>query len=122
MRTLGTDIIEVIRIATSIERYGDSFLKKIFTPREIEICRERATSAQSFAGKFAAKEAVIKALLSAFPEMNILFSQIEIDNDPNGRPIVRLLSKSKENSRIKSIEVSVSHIKKYANAIAMVEV
>ena len=59
---VGTDLIEIARIAESIRRYGERFLRRIFTPREIEYCQRKKNAAESFAARFAAKEAGAKAL------------------------------------------------------------
>ena len=59
---VGTDLMEIARIAQSVDRFGDRFLHRVFTPREIAYCRARRTAAESFAARFAAKEAAAKAL------------------------------------------------------------
>ena len=120
MITLGTDIVEIERIRSSIQRSGDRFLSKIYTRREIEICSNKPSSDQNYAGKFAAKEAVKKALLSANPTLAISFDQIEVDNNTDGCPIVNLVEPLKKICKLYKIEVSISHVKEYAIAVAMV--
>ena len=59
---LGTDIVEIVRIGEMIERHGELFLQRVYTEREVAYCQKRASSYQHFAGRWAAKEAVMKAL------------------------------------------------------------
>ncbi|MFA4838495.1 MAG: holo-ACP synthase [Candidatus Neomarinimicrobiota bacterium] len=120
MIKIGTDIIEVERIKESIERYGDRFLTKVFSPEEIRYCRNHAIPEQHYAGKFAAKESVQKALLSVNPTLNVWPNQIEIINDETGSPHVRLIGSLGEICRSYGIEISVSHVKEFATATAIV--
>jgi holo-[acyl-carrier protein] synthase len=117
---IGTDIIEVERVRESIERYGEKFLLKVFSLGEIQYCRGHAIPEQHFAGKFAAKESVQKALLSINPTLNVWPNQIEIFNDESGSPHVRLLGSLGEICRSYIIEISVSHVKEFATATAIV--
>jgi len=112
----GTDIIEVERIQKAIENLGDKFLKEVYTKKEIEYCiSKNVMKYQHFTARFAAKEAVFKAL-SKFLEnkYDLKWKDIEILNDNNGRPYV-VLNKDiiKENIEI---DISLSHIKDYAIA------
>ena len=117
---LGVDIIEISRIRKSIT--GEAFIKKVFTTKEVEYCEgttNSAVSASRFAVRFAAKEAVFKAL----PELSFLnWQEIEITNDFSGKPHVAFSGKSLEiiKSSGKKMEVSLSHSKYYAIAIVMV--
>lgn len=120
MIKIGTDIIEVERIRQSIERYGDRFLVRIFSPEEINYCRSHAIPEQHFAGKFAAKESVQKALLSINPTLIVWPNQIEIINDESGSPHVRLISSLGKICQSYVIEISVSHVKEFATATAIV--
>ena len=88
----GIDVIEVERIKENIEKHGKTFLNRVFTEKEIQYCEDRNVQKfQSYAGKFAAKEAIFKAV-SAFLDnkFDIEWKDIEVLNDDNGRPFVIL--------------------------------
>ncbi len=109
----GTDIVEVRRIQEDIEKLGDKFLKRIFTENEIKYCEEKKTQKyQSYAARFAAKEAIYKAL-SKFINTGYSWKDFEILNDEIGKPYVNLGIKIKE---LESISVTLSHCKEYAVA------
>ena len=91
---LGIDIIEISRIKESIDEYGDSFLQKVYTPKEIEYCSGKANKYQHFAARFAAKEAVYKAFSTSHQE-GLSWQDIEITNEPSGMPVVKLNGKLK---------------------------
>jgi holo-[acyl-carrier protein] synthase len=74
---LGIDATEIARVAAAIDRYGDRFLAKVFTPGEIAYCRARRTAASSFAARFAAKEAAMKALGTGFSR-GVFWTGIEV--------------------------------------------
>ena len=118
---IGTDIVKVERIAGIIERRGERALKRLFLPSEIEYCGQFANSPERFAGRFAAKEAVAKALGTGLAG-GVNFSGIEILNGEYGAPIVRLSGKTAEVARkkgVKSILLSISHDGGYAVAFAV---
>ena len=81
----GVDLIEIERIAHSIERYGDRFLRRIYTENEIAYCSRKRDSAESFAARFAAKEAGAKALGTGISH-GVSWLQIEVVREPGGRP------------------------------------
>ena len=111
----GTDIIEVCRIKESIERKGDNFLNKIYTEKEIEYCNSKNNMKyQHFAARFAAKEAIFKAISNMLKDKyEITWKDVEILNDENGRPYVHFLN---NDYNIKQIDISISHLKEYAVA------
>ena len=109
----GVDIIEVRRTKNAVEKYGQAFLKRIFTDRELEKVRQHNNSYQHMAGRFAAKEAVFKALGKA----TLNFRDVEVLNDEQGKPYCSLANS--ELSKF-NIHVSISHIKYYAVASAVV--
>ena len=120
---IGTDITEIERIEQMIERHGDTFLERIFTPAEIEYCNQHKLASQHFAGRWAAKEAILKALGTGFTK-GIGWQDIEILPMPTGRPIVTLTGQAKtltEELGIKNVLVSISHCKTYAMATAVAE-
>ncbi len=116
---LGTDIIEVDRVKKAIENGGVKFSEKVFTQEEIEYCESRnASKFQSYAARFAAKEAVSKAFGTGIGK-NAAFTEIEILKDPLGKPYVRLSGKAKEfydSLGASGISVSLSHCRAYAVA------
>lgn len=112
----GTDIIEISRIKKSIENLGNKFLQTIYTQGEIEYCEgHRANKFQHYAGRFAVKEALYKALCGILPRENLSWKSFEVLNDDCGRPFVNI-----EDEKILSISVSISHCKEYAIANVVV--
>ena len=115
---IGTDIVEIERIKNSIDKYGVKFLEKIFTPNEINYCYDKKNCYQHFAGRFAAKESIKKAIFSSKIINQIDFRSIEIVNDSHGVPVVRM----NETVKIKNHQLSISHEKKYAVAFALLTI
>jgi holo-[acyl-carrier protein] synthase len=109
----GVDITEVTRLRKAVERWGESFLTRIFTFAELENAKTRVSLYQHLAGRFAAKEAVFKAA----GDVRLNWKDIEIINDKEGKPLCRIL-----NSKGKKINVfvSISHVKSYAVANAII--
>lgn len=114
----GTDIIEIDRIKKSIEDKKDMFLNKIFTQSEIEYCEsKRNAKYQHYAGRFAGKEAIYKAISQTLEDKyDITWTDVEIINDANGKPKVNFINK-KFNLQC---EISISHCKQYAVATAII--
>ena len=118
---LGTDIVEVDRIAKMIADHGDHFLQRVFTPAEIEHCRPRRESAPHFAGRWAAKEAVMKALGTGFTP-DVGWTDIEILVKPSGQPYIQLHGKAlayADSHNFGEILVTISHTSTYATATAI---
>ncbi|MBQ2835714.1 MAG: holo-ACP synthase [Clostridia bacterium] len=115
----GVDIIEIERVKESIEETNGKFCERIFTQKEIEYCESKKSQKyQHYAARFAAKEAVLKAISQLLEsKFDIEWKQIEILNDENGRPYVNLL---KEGININDIDISISHCKTYAVASVVV--
>ncbi|MEE2876676.1 MAG: holo-ACP synthase [Candidatus Neomarinimicrobiota bacterium] len=113
---VGTDIVEVSRIGTLCDEQGGRFYRHIFTDSEVEWCKERAVPQMHLAGRFAAKEAVKKALL-AFGEKEIPLNSIEILRERNAPPQVTL---HLELNRTYECQVSISHTDSLATAVAIV--
>ena len=115
----GTDIIEIHRIKESIDTLGDKFINKVFTERERQYCESKNKQKfQHYAARFAAKEAVLKAISQLLEsKFDIEWKEIEILNDEEGRPCVNLL---KQGFDIDSIDISISHCKTYAVASVVV--
>lgn len=115
---VGNDIIETERIKRLYEKYADNFKNKVYTSKEIEYCESKKLNKfQSYAGRFAAKEAVFKAISQGFSnKYQINWKDIEILNDVSGRPYVNL----NNINFVEGIDISISHIKDYAIATVIV--
>ncbi len=124
---IGTDICDIRRIEKSIEKFGDRFLDKIFTQFEQAYCESKSGKAAYYAKRFAAKEAVAKALAGA--ETGALsWHDVEVSNDPSGRPTINLYGKAKkrleqhtQNKASVAVHISLSDDYPYALAYAIVE-
>lgn len=114
----GTDIIEIERIKKSIEdeKMGRAFIERIYTNKEIEYCEsKKAQKYQHYAARFAAKEAVFKAISEQIDDKySITWKDIEVINNEQGRPQLNLIGIDMEN--IEDIDLSLSHCKEYAVA------
>lgn len=110
MNSVGVDIIEVGRIERAIRRWGERFLGRVFTPAELELCRKRPAS---LAARFAAKEAVMKALGGAQR-----WREIEVLTGSRGQPRLRLWGRARARAERLGLElaVSLSHCREYAIA------
>lgn len=111
--TCGTDIIEIERIKKSIEKLGDNFLNRVYTIKEIEYCESKKKQKyQHYAARFAAKEAVFKAISKELEDKyKINWKDIEVLNDEQSRPYVLI-----KNEKRTDIDISISHCKEYAVA------
>ena len=119
---IGTDIIEISRIKSAMEKPGHSFLERVFSDKEIEYLQKNNLSLQSTAGNFAAKEAVMKALGTGLRGFKL--QDIEVLRDELGKPYVVLSHNAKkiaEERNIQKIHLSISHCKEYATAFAVAE-
>ncbi len=114
--TCGTDIIEISRIKEDIEKIGESFINRIYTENEIKYCESKKNQKyQHYAVRFAAKEAVFKAISEFLDnKYSISWKDIEILNNSQGKPIVKL--EGKQFNSLESIDLSLSHCKEYATA------
>lgn len=118
---IGTDIIECLRIAQMIERHGELFLTRVYTPHEIEYCSARKASTQHYAGRFAAKEAVLKALGTGWTR-GIQWRDIEVRNELGGKPSIFLGGGARdlcEKVGICDMLISISHCRTHATAYAL---
>jgi holo-[acyl-carrier protein] synthase len=118
---IGTDIIECPRIGKMIEQHGELFLRRIYTDREIRYCQARKHAIEHFAGRWAAKEAILKAMGTGRSH-GIAWTNIEVRNDSDGRPQVMVCGAAREIARergIGEILVSISHCRTYATAYAL---
>lgn len=118
---IGIDITEIARIAKSIE--SEAFQRKVFTPAELESCVEVKNSAECLAGKFAAKEAFMKAL-GAGIRQEVWFTQIEVLSDGLGKPYITVSGEAQRRlhaSEAKQVHVSISHSGGMAVAVVILE-
>ena len=109
----GVDIIEVKRVKNATEKHGQGFLERIFTEKELRYAKEHNNRYQHLAGRFAAKEAVFKALGKA----TLSYGDVEILNDNQGKPYCSLKNFYQDKF---NIHISISHIKNYAVANAII--
>ena len=116
VRSIGLDIVDLDRIEKNITQYGDRFISKILSKREQQILERRHDRTAFLAGRFAAKEAIIKAL-STLDRANLGYREIEIINDKKGIPRVSILKKGFENI---DIRLSLSHSQDTAIAFTIV--
>jgi len=120
VRGIGVDIIEIERIQKSIESLGEHFLQKIFTPGEIAYCTSKPTAAQHFAARFAAKEALSKALATGWAG-EFRWKDVEISNAPSGAPCIELHGSLREKLARQSVLVSLSHSDSHVVAVVVIE-
>lgn len=115
----GIDIIEIERVKQSIEETDGKFCERVYTEKEIEFCESKKIQKyQHYAARFAAKEAVFKAISELLQsKFDIEWKDIEIQNDENGKPYVNIL---KQGINIDNIDISISHCKTYAVANVVV--
>ena len=119
MLTTGVDIIEIHRIKQVLDRYGERFLNRLFTPNEIDYCRGRAPN---LAGRFAAKEATMKALGTGV--RGVSWKDIEVVRADSGAPSVKLYGRAENRSErlhVVEISVSISHSREYAVAFVVAQ-
>ncbi len=111
----GVDIIEVKRIQEAIEKGGEKFLNRVYTPEEIQYCSNKGKMEyQHYAARFAAKEAIYKAISTKIDNEEDIFNKIEVKKDKKGKPIANL---SRLNIKgIMDMDLSLSHLKEYAVA------
>jgi holo-[acyl-carrier protein] synthase len=108
---LGVDIAEIDRMAAAIERHGEHFLRRVFTPDEIAYCERHRDNAERYAGRFAAKEATMKALGTGW-RRGVRWLDIEVVRNPGGKPSVALRGVAKEFGAqlgVKNIVLSITH-------------
>jgi holo-[acyl-carrier protein] synthase len=118
---IGTDIVECLRVAKMIERHGELFLTRVFTPHEVEYCSARKASTQHYACRFAAKEAVLKALGTGWTR-GVQWRDIEVRNDLGGKPSIALAGGAREMCEqlgITEMLISISHCRTHATAYAL---
>jgi len=119
----GIDIAEVPRIRQSIERFGDRFLQRIFTPGEIRYCESKANRFERYAARFAAKEAAMKALGTGWNH-GVRWRDCEVTRMPGGRPTLTFHGKASEFAAklgSRNVALSISHTTEQAIAQVILE-
>jgi len=120
---LGLDLVEIYRIKNNVENYGNRFLQRIYTPSEIKYClNKNFVKYPELAARFAAKEAVVKALGTGM--RGVGWKEIEIIHDPLGKPKVFFHSRARDIANqlgIEEVHISLSHTKDTAAAVAFIE-
>jgi len=119
----GIDIVNIERIERLMARWGDRFLGRVYTEREIFWCRRKSHPMECFAIRFAAKEAFLKAIGTGLRH-GIQWTDIEVENDPMGKPLLSLHRKAKEfllSRRIERTLLTLSHDRPYAVAHVLLE-
>lgn len=118
MKGLGNDIIEIERVRKGFEMHGQPFLDRLFTPKEQQYCQTYKDPFPNYAGRFAAKEAIVKALGCGFGAQ-AGWHDLEILADEKGKPIVHLSDGLKKRFESPQLLVTISHCKEYATAVAI---
>jgi holo-[acyl-carrier protein] synthase len=119
----GIDIAEVPRIAQAIERFGERFLRRIFTDGEIRYCDSKANRVERYAARFAAKEAAMKALGTGWNH-GVRWRDCEVVRMPGGRPTLKFYGKAAEFAArlgAKNVVLSLTHTKEQAMAQVILE-
>jgi holo-[acyl-carrier protein] synthase len=120
---IGTDIIECLRIAQMIERHGELFIRRVYTEHEIAYCSTKKASTQHYAGRWAAKEAVLKVLGTGW-KRGISWRDVEVRNKPSGAPTITLYAGASdvaEQLKIEKMHISISHCRSHATAYSVAE-
>jgi holo-[acyl-carrier protein] synthase len=120
---LGTDLIEIERIERSVARFGERFLERVFTPGEIAYCHAKKGSAESFAARFAAKEAGAKALGTGISR-GVSWKEFEVKRKPGQRPELHLSGRAAEVAHelgVKRMSLSLTHSREMSMAVVVAE-
>lgn len=120
----GIDVVEIERVARSIERYGSRFLERVYTTGEIAYCqRKRRNAAESFAARFAAKEAGAKALGTGIG-FGVTWRELEVGREPAGQPLLLLHGRAAEIAAslgVRRSSLSITHTRTQSMALVILE-
>jgi holo-[acyl-carrier protein] synthase len=119
----GVDLAEVARIKASIERYGEKFIRRIYTPAEIAYVERKANKFERYAARFAAKEAGMKAIGTGW-RRGVTWRDFEVANLPSGKPTLRLhgvAASFAEKLGVKNISLSITHTAELGMAHVILE-
>jgi holo-[acyl-carrier protein] synthase len=120
---VGTDMTEIARIQQSVDRYGERFLRRVFTSGEIEYCQRKKNAAESFAARFAAKEAGAKALGTGISR-GVGWLELEVARAPGERPVLQLSGRAAARASslgVAHISLSLTHSRDTAMAVVVME-
>ena len=121
---IGIDVVEIERVARSIERYGSRFLERVYTAAEIAYCqRKRRNAGESFAARFAAKEAGAKALGTGIG-FGVTWRELEVGREPAGRPLLMLHGRAAEIAAslgVRRSSLSITHTRTQSTALVILE-
>src|SRR5271154_6584263 len=120
---LGTDLVETKRVQESIDRFGARFLERIFTAGEIAYCTRKRNAAESFAARFAAKEAGAKALGTGISR-GVNWKEFEVQREAGGRPTLHLSGRAAELAHamgVRNVQLSLTHSRGLAMAVVLME-
>jgi len=120
VKGIGVDIIEIGRVRRSIERLGERFLEKVYTPREISYCDAKAHRFQHYAARFAAKEALSKALSTGWAG-EFRWKDVEVMNEPSGQPRFFIHGTLGDRLAGTSIMLSMSHSDSHVVAMVLIQ-
>jgi holo-[acyl-carrier protein] synthase len=119
----GIDIVEVPRVAQAIERFGDRFLRRIYTADEIRYCQSKRNAVERFAARFAAKEAALKAIGTGWKQ-GVSWTEVEVRRQPGGRPTVNFSGVAARHAAalgMKRASLSLTHTAETAMAQVILE-
>lgn len=117
---IGVDILEIDRMRTIAQARGDHFLRRVFTDPEIQYCRSKHNSFQHFAARFAAKEALSKAISTGWRN-EFSWRDVEVVNEPSGQPRITLHGRLLERLATHIIHLSISHSEAHVVAMVVIE-
>jgi holo-[acyl-carrier protein] synthase len=121
---VGVDLVRVDRIDKAIKRFGERFLRRVFTPREIEYCTGRIWAVSGFAMRFAAKEAFSKALGVGLRQGGIRWREVEVVPDPRGKPEILVSGRAArlcEEAGIRGMHLTLTDEDNHAVAVVILE-
>ncbi len=120
---IGIDLVKVIRVKEALERWGERFQNKVFTPGEVRYCMQKKNPSPNFAARFAAKEAFVKALGIGI-RRGVHWRDVEVQRGPLGRPVLKLNGRAVEicqKERIEGLFLSLTHDGDYSGAVVVLE-
>jgi holo-[acyl-carrier protein] synthase len=120
---VGIDLVENSRMDKIVKKWGPKFINRIFSEEEILYCEKHAHSAIHYGARFAAKESFLKALGIGIGK-GVKLSDIEVENDENGKPFLKLNGEAREmiqKKKIKKVHLSLTHTKHYSTALVVLE-
>jgi holo-[acyl-carrier protein] synthase len=119
----GIDITEVPRVAAAIDRFGERFLNRVYTAKEIAYCRSKKNAVERFAARFAAKEAAMKAIGTGLRQ-GVTWHDVEVGREPGGRPTIIFSGRAAEFAAklgSKRVHLSLTHSEQTAIASVVLE-